>query len=83
MMETLFAEADSVRDAVARTAVRNLKGMARMGRFLEEAVQRTYPEFPLRSGVFSWEQYLPPLSKNLTQLAEGYDSSPAALAAVR
>jgi polysaccharide pyruvyl transferase WcaK-like protein len=83
MMETLVAEADSVRDAVARTAVRNLKGMARMGRFLEEAVRRTYPEFPLRSGVFSWEEYLPPLSKNLIELAERYDSSPAVLAAVR
>jgi polysaccharide pyruvyl transferase WcaK-like protein len=83
MMETLVAEADSVRDGVARTAVRNLKVMARMGKFLEEAVQRTYPEFPLRSGVFSWEEYLPPLSNNLLQLAERYDSSPAALAEVR
>src|SRR6266705_1189607 len=83
MMETLAAEADSVRDAVAKTAVRNLKAMARMGKFLEEAVHRAYPEFPLRSGVFSWEEYLPPLSKNLIQLAERYDSAPAALAAVR
>jgi polysaccharide pyruvyl transferase WcaK-like protein len=83
MMETLVAEADSVRDGVARTAVRNLKVMARMGKFLEEAVQRTYPEFPLRSGVFSWEEYLPPLSNNLLQLAERYDSSPPTLAAVR
>jgi hypothetical protein len=57
--------------------------MARMGMFLEEAVQRAYPEFPLRSGVFSWEDYLPPLSNHLIQLAERYDSSPAALAAVR
>src|SRR5437899_4804484 len=83
MMETLVAEADSVREGVARTAVRNLKVIARMGRFPEEAVQRAYPEFPLRSGVFSWEDYLPPLSSNLIQLAERYDSSPAALAAVR
>src|SRR6267142_959645 len=83
MMEKLVVEADSVRDGVARTAVRNLKVMARMGKFLEEAVQRTYPEFPLRSGIFSWEEYLPPLSNNLIQLAERYDSSPAALAAVR
>jgi hypothetical protein len=83
MMETLVAEADSVRDGIARTAVRNLKVMARMGKFLQEEVQRTYPEFPLRSGVLSWEEYLPPLSKNLIQLAERYDSSPAALAAAR
>jgi hypothetical protein len=54
-----------------------------MGRFLEDAVQRTYPEFPLRSGVFSWEDYLPPLSNNLIQLAERYDSSLAAFATAR
>jgi len=57
--------------------------MARMGTFLEDVVRRVYPEFPLRSGVFSWEQYLPPLNNNLIQLAGRYDSSPAALAAVR
>jgi polysaccharide pyruvyl transferase WcaK-like protein len=83
MMERLVAEADSVRDAVARTSVRNLKVMARMGTFLEDAVRRTYPDFPLRSGVFSWEDYLPPLSRDLVQLAERYDSAPATLAAAR
>jgi polysaccharide pyruvyl transferase WcaK-like protein len=83
MMETLVAEADSVRDGVAKTAVRNLKVMARMGTFLEDAVHRAYPEFPLRSGVLSWENYLPPLSKNLSALVERYDSSTAALAAAR
>jgi len=83
VMETLVAEADSVREGIGQTVVRNLKVMARMGTFLEDVVQRTYPEFPLRSGVFSWEEYLPPLSNNLIQLAERYDSSPAALAAVR
>ena len=83
VMETLVAEADSVREGIGQTVVRNLKVMARMGTFLEDVVRRSYPEFPLRSGVFSWEDYLPPLGKNLTQLAERYDSSPAALAAVR
>jgi polysaccharide pyruvyl transferase WcaK-like protein len=83
MMDTLVAEADSVREGIGSTVVRNLKVMARMGTFLEDVVWRTYPEFPTRSGVFSWEDYLPPLSKNLVQLAERYDSSPAALAATR
>jgi polysaccharide pyruvyl transferase WcaK-like protein len=83
VMETLVAEADSVREGIGRTVVRNLKVMARMGTFLEDAVRGTYPEFPLRSGVLSWEDYLPPLSKNLLQLTEQYDSSPAALAATR
>jgi polysaccharide pyruvyl transferase WcaK-like protein len=83
IMETLVAEAESVREGIGRTVVRNLKVMARMGTFLEDAMRRTYPEFPLRSGILSWEEYLPPLGSNLLQLAERYDSSPAALAAVR
>jgi polysaccharide pyruvyl transferase WcaK-like protein len=83
VMEMLVAEADTVREGIGQTVVRNLKVMARMGTFLEDVVRRTYPEFPLRSGVFSWEGYLPPLSNNLLQLAERYDSAPAALAGVR
>ncbi len=83
IMEALIAEADAVREGIGRTAVRNLKVMARMGTFLEDAVRRAYPEFPLRSGVLSWEDYLPPLSNQLLQLARRYDSSPVALAAAR
>jgi len=83
IMETLVAEADSVRESIGETVVRNLKVMARMGTFLEDVVRRTYPEFPLRSGVFSWEEYLPPLSNNLLRLAGRYGSLPAARAAVR
>jgi len=83
VMETLFTEAESVREGIGRTVVRNLKVMARMGTYLEDAMRRTYPEFPLRSGVLSWEEYLPPLGSNLLQLAGRYDSSPVALAAVR
>jgi polysaccharide pyruvyl transferase WcaK-like protein len=83
IMETLVAEAESVREGIGRTIVRNLKVMARMGTFLEDAMRRTYPEFPLRAGVLTWENYLPPLSNNLLRLAERYDSSPATLAAAR
>jgi polysaccharide pyruvyl transferase WcaK-like protein len=75
IMETLVSDADSVRDAIGRTVVRNLKVMAHMGTILEDAVRRTYPEFPLRSGVLSWEDYLPPLSDALLQLVERYDTS--------
>jgi len=77
MMETLVAEADSVRDGIGRTVVRNLKVMARMGAILEDAMRRQYPEFPLRAGVLSWEDYLPPLSATLRDLAERYDASVA------
>jgi polysaccharide pyruvyl transferase WcaK-like protein len=75
IMETLVAEAESVREGIGRTVVRNLKVMARMGTFLEDAMRRTYPEFPLRSGVLTWEDYLPPLGNTLLKLAERYDSS--------
>ena len=75
MMEALVREADSVREGIGRTVVRNLKVMARMGTLLEDTVRRTYPEFPLRSGVLSWEEYLPPLSKTLRGLAERFDTS--------
>jgi polysaccharide pyruvyl transferase WcaK-like protein len=75
IMESLVREAESVRDGIGRIVVRNLKVMARMGTILEDAVRRTYPEFPLRSGVLSWEDHLPPLSKLLVDLAERYDTS--------
>ncbi len=78
MMETLVAEAESVRDGIGKTVVRNLKVMARMGTFLEDAVRRTYPEFPLRSGVLSWEDYLPPLNDTLLELVQRY-GAPAAM----
>jgi hypothetical protein len=77
----LVAERDAVRDGIGRTVVRNLKSMAGMGVLLEDAVRRQNPEFPLRSGVLSWEDYLPPLSENLLRLAEKYEETPAVLAA--
>ena len=81
MMETLVREAESVRDGIGQTVVRNLKMMARMGTLLEDAVRHTYPDFPLRTGVFSWEDYLPPLSTELVELADQYDSTRIAVAA--
>jgi polysaccharide pyruvyl transferase WcaK-like protein len=75
VMESLVREADSVREGIGRTVVRNLKLMARMGIILEDTVRHTYPQFPLRSGVLSWEDYLPPLSKTLRDLAARYDTS--------
>ena len=77
IMETLIVEAGSIREGIARTVVRNLKVMAGMGTILEDAVRHTYPEFPLRSGVLSWEDYLPPLDGTLSGLAERYDTAPA------
>lgn len=81
IMERLVAEKENIREGIGNTVVRNLKTMARMGVALEDAVRRQYPEFPLREGVLSWEDYLPPLSDNLLRLVERYETAPAALAA--
>ena len=46
--------------------------MARMGVYFEEEVQRRYPDFPTRKGEWGWEDYLPPMSNSLKQLAEAF-----------
>jgi polysaccharide pyruvyl transferase WcaK-like protein len=82
VMDRLAAEADAVRDGTARSVVRNLKTMARMGVYLERAVHQQYPEFPVRSGVHGWEEYLPPLSPNLERLLNTYEGAATAAAGV-
>ena len=71
-LETLYTEGESVADGIARTVVKNLKMMARMGVYFEEEVQRRYPEFPTRRGEWSWEDYLPPISNSVRQLVAAY-----------
>ncbi len=83
VMESLVSESEQIRDSIGRTVVRNLKAMSRMAIFLEDEVRRTYPEFPLRQGVLSWEDNLPPLNETLRKLAEEYDAAPSVLAAGR
>jgi polysaccharide pyruvyl transferase WcaK-like protein len=83
VMERLVVEADAIRAGIGRTVVRNLKSVARMGIFLEEEVRKTYPEFPLRQGIFSWEDHLPPLSQDLKKLVEAFDTTAGVLAAGR
>ena len=72
VMGKLLREHEAIRDGIGRTVAKNLKVMARMGVYFEEHVQRCYPEFPVRSGLLSWEDYLPPLSPKLRQLVEQY-----------
>jgi polysaccharide pyruvyl transferase WcaK-like protein len=69
-LESLDAEAEEIHGSMPRTVARNLQLMARMGVYLEEQVARRFPEFPIRQGVLSWEDYLPPLSPALRQLVE-------------
>jgi polysaccharide pyruvyl transferase WcaK-like protein len=72
LMGTLEREHESIRDGIGRTVAKNLKVMARMGVYFEEHLQRRYPEFPIQSGIRSWEDYLPPLSPRLARLVEEY-----------
>jgi polysaccharide pyruvyl transferase WcaK-like protein len=71
-LEKLATDGDRIADGIGRTVVKNLKTMARMGVYFEEEVQRRYPEFPTRKGEWSWEDYLPPISSSLRQLATSY-----------
>jgi polysaccharide pyruvyl transferase WcaK-like protein len=72
-LETLATDGERIADGIARTVVKNLKVMARMGVFFEEEVQRRYPEFPTRKGEWGWEDYLPPMNASLRQLATTYN----------
>lgn len=74
-LRLLDAEADQIRCANGRVVARNLQLMARMGTYFEEQVARTYPDFPIRTGVLSWEDYLPPLSPLLRELLERHESA--------
>ena len=69
-LRALDSQTDAIRDAMGRTVARNLQLMARMGMYLEEQVARHYPEFPVRTGVLGWEDYLPQLSPGLRKLVE-------------
>jgi polysaccharide pyruvyl transferase WcaK-like protein len=75
VMETLRTDGEAIRDSIGRTVARNLKVMARMGVYFEQHLQRRYPEFPVRRGICSWEDYLPPLSATLRKLMEDYESA--------
>jgi polysaccharide pyruvyl transferase WcaK-like protein len=72
-LEKLATEGERIADGIARTVVKNLKVMARMGVCFEEEVQRRYPEFPTRTGQWSWEDYLPPMNASLRQLVAAYN----------
>jgi len=69
-LSALDSEPEAIRDSMGGTVARNLQLMARMGTYFEEQVAKRYPEFPIRTGVLGWEEYLPPLSPNLLQLLE-------------
>jgi polysaccharide pyruvyl transferase WcaK-like protein len=71
-LEKLSSEGEAIASGIAKTVVRNLKVMARMGVYFEEEVQRRYPEFETRRGEWSWEDYLPPMGEGLRELVAAY-----------
>jgi hypothetical protein len=77
-MGTLLHDAEEIRHGIGRNVVRNLKLMARMGVYFEQRTSMVYPEFPVRTGIHSWEEYLPPLNPSLEKLVETYDAPCAA-----
>ncbi len=77
-LQRLDSDAEEIRESMGRCVVRNLKMMSRMGVYFEEHVARQYPDFPIRTGVLGWEDYLPPLEGCLRHLLEKYDGAIAA-----
>lgn len=69
-LEIVDQHEDEISASLGPVVARNLPLMARMGRYLEEQVAQRFPEFPLRRGILSWEDYLPPLSPRLAALVE-------------
>ena len=74
-LRALDANTEQMRCEMGRVVARNLQLMARMGTYFEEQVARRYPEFPIRSAMLSWEDYLPPLSPLLRDLVERHESA--------
>ncbi len=73
ILEKLLRNSEDIRRGIGQTVIRNLKAMARMGVYVQEHVQKRYPEFPVRTGHLSWEDYLPSLSPNLRKLVEEFE----------
>jgi polysaccharide pyruvyl transferase WcaK-like protein len=71
-LEKLATDGERIADGIGRTVVKNLKLMARMGVFFEEELRRRYPDFPVRKGQWSWEDYLPPIDEGLRRLIAMY-----------
>jgi polysaccharide pyruvyl transferase WcaK-like protein len=78
----LYVDGDAIADGIGRTVVKNLKVMARMGVYFEEEVQKRYPDFVTRKGEWSWEDYLPPMSKGLRELVGRYETPPEGFSTV-
>jgi polysaccharide pyruvyl transferase WcaK-like protein len=77
-LNALDSQADEIRCSMGAVVAANLRMMARMGVYFEERVARQYPQFPIRTGVRGWEEYLPPLGPALRKLLEDHGGERAA-----
>lgn len=74
-LQRLAANPEAIIANARRTVARNMKVMSSMGRRLVEYVSERHPSHePLRQ-FHSWEDYLPPLSKDLHNLLAEYNES--------
>jgi len=73
-LQILDADAEQIRSDMGRAVACNLQMMAKMGVYFEEQVARTYPDFPIRTGILNWEDYLPPLGPCLKKLLATHES---------
>jgi polysaccharide pyruvyl transferase WcaK-like protein len=74
-LRDLDAESEQIRHDMGRVVARNLRLLVQMGIYFEEQVARVYPDFPIRAGVLSWEDYLPPLGPCLRKLVEKHEAA--------
>jgi polysaccharide pyruvyl transferase WcaK-like protein len=72
VLRCLDEEADAMCSHLHQIVARHLSLMARMGMYLEENLVHRYPDFPVRGGLRSQEDYLPPLSAGLRRLLESH-----------
>ena len=67
-----YRRREQLRESSLRFVPSQLALLAQMGMDFEDELMRVYPEFPKREVARSMENYLPPLSANLTRLLEAY-----------
>ena len=77
-LDFLNQNTEQVAESARRTVARNLRIMSGMGRRLVEYVNQKIPFFQRRHRLNSWEDYLPPLGRELHELLEENSSAASA-----
>ena len=71
VLHLLETDREEIRYGIARAVSKHLELMGRMGIFFAEYLRKKHPDFPLRSNIHSWEDYLPPLAPMLQKFLVG------------